>query len=250
LSIPQNALNIKDPRPLVVDELNIRSQYICSLIDQYRPSAKSPIEFVIAGGCMIDDITDIDIFPVDDFPMLHITGSRDGKIVSETRNATTWTGYRYPLQLCNYRKKTLAELVNSFDFTHIQVGARIRIAPSLIEDALPAYSVEEVYYTENWISARCFRKSQYTGSNYPLSSLIRMHKYLKKGYLQEKDRLPTTLKILNDVVKRGFTSYDDFKDQLDAVDLGLLPEDFKDLEKDELKELYEHLLKPTLGGTK
>ena len=33
------------------------------------------------------------------------------------------------------------------------------------------------------------------------------------------------LSILTDILKRGYADYDDFKDQMDAIDLGLLDGD-------------------------
>ena len=229
---------------LIVDELKSRAEYICEIIQEYKPSLSIPKqEFIIAGGCMIDQVNDIDIFPFADCPMLQLGGGLEGKIVSQTRNATTWSGHKYPIQLCNYRKQTLADLVNSFDFSHIQVGARISVIPR--DAAGHIYFVEEVYYTPQWISARCFNNSEYTGSDYPLSSLIRMQKYLDRDKIQKRNKISTTIKILNDIVKRGFRDYPDFKDQLDAIDLGLLPEELKDIEKAELVELYENLLKGT-----
>lgn len=45
---------------------------------------------------------------------------------------------------------------------------------------------------------------------------------------------------MNDIIKRGVSDYQDFKDQLDAVDLGVAPEDFQGLES-VIKELYVRL---------
>jgi hypothetical protein len=45
------------------------------------------------------------------------------------------------------------------------------------------------------------------------------------------------------VVKRGFSGYDDFKDQLDAIDLGLLPDEMSEVESAPLLELYNRLNK-------
>lgn len=42
-------------------------------------------------------------------------------------------------------------------------------------------------------------------------------------------------------MKRGVSDYDDFKDQLDAVDLGLAPEDLKGI-GDVIKQLYVRLM--------
>ena len=49
------------------------------------------------------------------------------------------------------------------------------------------------------------------------------------------------MNILGDIVERGFHDYQDFKDQLDAVDLGLLTEDFKQVDNADLMKLFELL---------
>ena len=63
------------------------------------------------------------------------------------------------------------------------------------------------------------------GSQYPLASLIRLNKYVKQGAFGGKAYIPSALNILMVVIERGFKSYDDYKDQLDAVDLGLVERD-------------------------
>jgi len=50
------------------------------------------------------------------------------------------------------------------------------------------------------------------------------------------------LTILHDIVDRGFADYNDFKNQLDAVNLGLVPEDLDGC-KDILRKLFDVLLK-------
>ena len=70
-------------------------------------------------------------------------------------------------------------------------------------------------------------KSYFTSSDYPLSSLIRLQKYVERGKFAGKSWIWDAIKILTAIIRRGFEDYEDFKDQLDAVDLGLLPEDFQ-----------------------
>ena len=63
-----------------------------------------------------------------------------------------------------------------------------------------------------------------------------------KGYFLGKSYIPAVINILTNIIKRGFNDYDDFKDQLDAVDLGLLEEDYKEA-KEDFRELFEILNK-------
>lgn len=214
-----------------------KADYLLSVVQLYtsEPPFTQDYKFAIAGGCMAaGKVNDIDIFPIRDNPVIPFLRER---VVSETRNAVTLSGHRYPIQLCHYRHPTLADLVESFDFSHIQIG----VACTLRESGM--LTADEVYYSNGFVKANMLGSTEYTHSKYPLSSLIRMNKYMERGNLSPHRHVSTTIAILKDIVKRGYTSYNDFKDQLDAVDLGLLPEDFKDLDREDLKELFELLRK-------
>ncbi len=70
------------------------------------------------------------------------------------------------------------------------------------------------------MQAMLLQKTFFVGSEYPLSSLIRLVKYAKRGlYPARRDYLADMLRILTAVVERGYSDYEDFKDQLDAIDL-------------------------------
>lgn len=65
------------------------------------------------------------------------------------------------------------------------------------------------------------QKTFFVGSEYPLSSLIRLVKYAKRGlYPKRRDYTADILRILTAIIERGYSGYEDFKDQLDAIDLG------------------------------
>lgn len=158
---------------------------------------------------------DYDLFQIGDEEIK--TG--DLKVLFSSKNARTVSGNGNTIQICHYMKKNLKELVKSFDFSHIQVGA------ALMRDLDGKMKVEKIYYTEDYIQAKLSESSEFTGSDYPLSSLIRLFKYVKRGNFSGKSYMWETLNILEAIVTRGFDGYADFKDQLDAVDLGLLPEE-------------------------
>lgn len=186
-------------------------------------------KYFLGGGCLANtEFNDIDIFPVGDetftVPTEHI------EIICTTKNATTIKKNNVILQFCNYKHSTLEQLVNSFDFAHIQVGC-------LIEDG----EVKDVYWTDNFEAAKVCQTSEFVGSNYPLSSLVRLQKYVKRDQLTKGSSIRAALYILIAIIERGFTDYEDFKDQLDAVDLGLVPEDIKEVERTDLYKLYELL---------
>jgi len=188
--------------------------------------------FIIAGNALngLSRDTDIDVYSIDKKVRNKLKGL--GK-VSSTKNADTYllkSGVAF--QVCKYNKKTLKDLILSFDYSHIQVGVKI------IKGV-----VAEVYMTNDYIVARCVNNSQYLGSEYPLSSVIRAMKYSGYGELSKGKMIYSVLLAIRDVIKRGFRDYEDFKDQLDAVDLGLLPEDFEEFAggKGDLLELFNLL---------
>lgn len=192
--------------------------------------------FILAGGSLCgDEVHDFDLYPVhyNQFTVEDIeaeikeTGRNDAVVVHKSPNALTvrLLAKNQIVQFCSYKKTSLKELVDSFDFSHIQVGILFRgngFAPFH----------EYVYYTDEFVIANVTRKTVYTGSEYPLSSLVRLLKYHKRGKLNKAEAAQAVMKILKDVVDRGYENYKDFKNQLDAVDLG-----YPDME--EAWELYQ-----------
>lgn len=165
----------------------------------------------IAGGAIASDtIRDIDVYPVDGKPF---DVPIKGRIVT-TKNAITINNDP-PIQFCKYQKLSLELLLSSFDFSHIQAGVTIADG-----------RVTEIKWTEAFLFAKASGTSSFTGSEYPLSSAIRLLKYSRRGEITEHSSLSALLSVVCAVVERGFKSYEDFKDQLDAVDLGLVPEQY------------------------
>lgn len=181
--------------------------------------------FYLAGGSLCgDEVHDFDLYPVYSDPFY--ANKIEAKIIAESCGKEAVVVYKSPnaltvrllannqiVQFCSYVKPTLEELVNSFDFSHIQVGIEFRG-----NGCAPFH--EHVYYTDAFVLANVTRKTVYTGSEYPLSSLVRLFKYHKRGKLNKTDTTQAVMKIMKDVVDRGYENYKDFKNQLDAVDLG------------------------------
>jgi len=176
--------------------------------------------FYMAGGCFDQQIRDVDIFGYDG-PKINAA------VIVETKNATTYATLPWRLQICKYLKPTLAALLESFDFAHCQVGVKVKDRQIL-----------EVTWTKAFEDARLTQQTWFTGSEYPLASLFRLEKYKQRGLIKA---IKSKIAILTAIYKRGFIDYDDFKDQLDAVDLGLVPAEYKGAIP-ELKEFYELLL--------
>ena len=174
---------------------------------------------------------DIDLYPIDSF---HLPEKmpKTIELLSRTKNATTIRYNNTIVQFCNYQHPSLDELVRSFDFSHIQIGAEVELTQADI--------ISEIYYTHAYIEARVLKDSTYTGSDYPLSSLFRLNKYSNRKEISRKQFFANSFRILTNVIERGFKDYEDFKDQLDAVDLGLVPEDFQEVDGS-LMRLFELL---------
>lgn len=203
------------------------------------PKEKFKIKsFYIAGNCLNrEKINDIDIFPLtlesfeDIFHREDLSLDMNLKIISRTKNAITLKN-NPNIQLCLYFHKTLEDLVKSFDFAHIQVGAKIE-----------NNEITEIYFTDDYVISKTVGRTFYTKSKYPLSSLCRINKYIERGHFPNRTYIIDIINILSDIVERGFDNYDDFKDQLDAVDLGLVPDEIDAISKANVIRLYNLLNK-------
>jgi hypothetical protein len=187
---------------------------------------------------------DIDLFPIekDAFKAIRNLGKENG-LISRTKNADTFLlRSGEVVQFCNYYHPSLEELVRSFDFAHIQVGAKFLITE------VGGLDVVDVYYTPEWINAHAVESTWYTGSEYPLSSLIRLVKYASRDTFPGRSYIRSVLEIVVDIVKRGFVGYEDFKNQLDAVDLGLLDKEIQEVQRSKLMELFLVLDKSKSDG--
>ena len=197
--------------------------------------------FIAGNSCNAAAPHDFDVYPWgDDFDFKEIMSrieSVGGYEVIETRNALTVNIGGKIIQFCNYNKHDLISLVESFDFAHIQVGVAISIKwrPGDFENDLGGYessTIKYVEYTDNWQRAHMLETTWYTGSNYPLSSLLRTIKYFQRGaYANKYEYKKDIINILKDIISRGYKDYEDYedyKDQLAAVDLLLLEPEEKE----------------------
>ena len=198
---------------------------MCQLCGQW-PTQE--FECYLAGGALAGPVNDVDLFPVTEIP------EPLAYCLATTKNATTYDTKPHPLQICAYKKASLTELVESFDYAHIQVGAKIEMHKSRV-------SVQEVYCSEAYLAAHALGTTWFTGSAYPLSSLIRAEKYKSRGLLTRGKYIRSLIDVVTGIIERGFKNYEDFKDQLDAVDLGLLPDELEEVTHARLMRLYELL---------
>lgn len=193
--------------------------------------------FVAGNSCNAAAPHDFDIYPWGnkfDFDGIKSRiESVGGYVVIETRNALTVNISGKVVQFCNYKKPDLISLIESFDFAHIQIGIAVEIEwePGNPEDGggYGCSTIEYVEYTDNWQRAHMLETTWYTGSDYPLSSLLRTTKYFQRGaYAKKHEYKKDILNILNDIISRGYKDYKDYKDQLAAIDLLLLEPEEKE----------------------
>jgi len=226
------------------------NKLLLARIKRYLPADdlyNSGLETFFLGGNFLNldtEPNDIDIFPCPEDEQFTRT-INNTRLLSQTSNARTLksTNSKLTLQLCNFHFNCLEDLVDSFDFSHVQIGARISLYKNideiavlkesqitkaiLLEEESAKISLDQLYYSKDWASSKLTGEINYTGSNYPLSSLIRLPKYLIKKKSPPSQTLPRAdyirllIPILNDLIQRGFKSKEDFKDQLDAVDISL-----------------------------
>ena len=224
---------------IIKEHIIRRAGGICRDLSKVFPEGDA--RFHIGGGSLTGRLSDIDLFPD-----TTAVPTPNTERVAETKNASTYVGVSCPVQVCNYQHDSLQELVDSFDFAHIQVGVTVKQSQGSLW-------VVDCYFTDAFVQSRALGISWFTGSEYPLASLIRLSKYYKRGDMQKGSQIRCVLSILTAIVKRGFRDYEDFKDQLDAVDLGLLPEEFKEVGDSPLGELFallnrQELKKDTPGS--
>jgi len=224
---------------MVENEISKRIQM--RLNDNRLAFAKLNIpRFYIAGGALHkEEPNDYDLFPVveKDFNShFNISQEKQSNLkakIWETPNAVTYKIDGITIQLCKFWKPTLAETVERFDFTHCKIGVevnRVRYG----RDSY-AFLVSHSYVSPDYIRYRMLGYSEYNpkADCYPLSSLLRIGKYMNKGFIRSP--YDVVFKILESFLERGYKSRQDFLDQLKGIDVGI----------DEAQRLTEnaHILK-------
>ncbi len=188
--------------------------------------------FVAGNSCNASAPHDFDLYPwyskkFDFEGIKSRIESVGGSVIIETRNALTVNIGGKTIQFCNYWKPDLISLIESFDFAHIQVGVAVTIEWG--PDGYNYSTIKFVEYTDNWQRAHMLETTWYTGSNYPLSSLLRTVKYFQRGaYANKFEYKKDIINILNNIISRGYKDYQDYKDQLAAIDLLLLEPEEQD----------------------
>jgi len=191
------------------------------LIEHHLPKEVMPSAYYMAGGCFRKErINDIDIYPVGHplgFDVRTTLVGVNSVLTYKSKNVHTYAIDGMLVQCCRYYKQTLEELVESFDFNLCQVGVTVVDG-----------QVTDIYHSKAYELFDEFGKVFYTGSEFPLGSLLRHGKYSE--YQSKREYRDDQVHILSDICKRGYTSYTDFLSQLDSIDLGYRPENRKQLQ--------------------
>lgn len=180
--------------------------------------------WVAGNSCNAGTPNDFDLYCKEGFDFAKIVRSLKpyGHVLCTTRNALTVSINGKVVQFCNYKKGSLLELIRSFDFAHIQVGVQVHNAWD--DCSYISSTVTEAAWTLDYSKSKMLQTTWYTGSEYPLSSLMRCVKYAQRGDFLGKSYKVALLTILSDIISQGYDNYEDFKDQMAAVDLLLLEE--------------------------
>lgn len=200
--------------------------------------------FYVAGGALLPaEPNDYDLFPVNrkDFDCFfkYERGEQQSKLdakIWETSNAVTYEIDGVKIQLCKFWNESIIKTVERFDFTHCKLGAKFEL---VYKNDIPIFVPVDVYVSEDFIRYRILGYSEYTGvqhCDYPLSSLLRMYKYIKKGYI--RSTYDVIFKILEAFLERGYKDEEDFKQQLEGIDIGVDEAQQLDANSKSLKHLY------------
>lgn len=197
--------------------------------------------YVAGGACNKGQYNDIDIYPAnkDGFNFeqikLKVNESLYGAVSLVHESSKTLTvkivdgSDERIVQLCNYVKGSLKQLVESFDFAHCKIGVYVDPIIDGESGSLTYTNIEikDCHISDAWFIAAADDSSFYalmpdeSANGYPLSSLIRLFKYRKRDIITNAKCKTTVLQILEAIVNRGFKNYEDFKDQLEAIDLNM-----------------------------
>ena len=137
-------------------------------------------------------------------------------MIVDTLNSITYSIFGNTIQLVKkYTDLTIIGKLNKFDFTVCQGAFDC--------------STKEFTYSKNFIIHNAKRRLVYTqNTDYPLSTVIRVLKYLNKGYNISNTEY---LKILLDVQNLKFDTFRDFKEHVLGIDVVFLMPLFELFEK-------------------
>lgn len=198
--------------------------------------------FILAGGALSSDNLpkDFDIFrpegiDISQMECLLLSRCPQWRTLSITRNAITAEHCGQIIQFCAYRKETPEKLIAAFDFSHCMAAAVFHRTGA----------IARTVYTDEFYLFLKYGFMQYTGSEYPLASLMRCAKFISRGVIAKPERWkPIILDIITDIVGRGFKDGEDFSDQCASIS------ECFEVMNNSASDLFELLLRAKEGGQK
>lgn len=181
-------------------------------------------QFYVCGGALLpEEPNDYDLFPIDEDDFNEKwwrTLLNKDFMTWETPNATSFKIDGVKIQLCKFWNDSLINTVERFDFTHCKLGAEFHRA-EYKGKKVDRFECTDVYVSDDFIRFRILGYSEYTGAHendYPLSSLLRVFKYYKRGYIRSS--YDVIFQILESFLERGYENPLDFGQQLAGIDIG------------------------------
>lgn len=128
---------------------------------------------------------------------------KDCYALFDTNNSITYKIFGNIVQLVKlYKELTITDKLSKFDFTVCQ--------------AAYDFETDYFYYSDNFLVHNAQRQLIYTKSTeFPISTMIRVKKYLNKGYSISNTEY---LKILLDVQSIKFETFSDFRNHIIGID--------------------------------
>jgi len=201
------------------------------------------VERFFIGGSSLrpEPPNDYDLYPINKGDFRKFTRAVPG-FYNETINAKTFKfdSGRIKIQLCNFHRGKLKDLIEGYDYAHVKLGAMFQ---RIIDRN--TYACRKIYISNDYWKSQILGRSFYcpTAESYPLNSLIRMLKYLDRGFI--KHPYDVIFHILSEWLKRGYKDRVDFIDQLNAIDVSLSNINRLNHNRKALETIYSELHKPS-----
>lgn len=180
-------------------------------------SAYSIQSFIVAGGvfCDLYPVRDVDLFETKtgDFSSFRRLPHIENNLVKDEGGKAFTVKIKYDrnaeYNFCRVCYCSLEGLINSFDFAHCQAGVKLQLFNGRV--------LREVYYTDDFSKSTLTKSTWYTGSEYPLSSLVRLCKFYSYGLFKDRNDFKINfMLVVNDFLDRGFVDEEDFSEQMDG----------------------------------
>lgn len=171
----------------------------------------------LAGSCFNQYWNDLDIF-LTSLPFIpeHLLWG------NSTNPTVNWRGYK--VQFTETPALTLKQLVDQFDFSHISVGVGFTLSRDWDWEGKISsfYTLDDVYFTREFIRSRLFGGSEYVPQANPLRSISRLLKYHRRGDLDDIQATKAMMNIQMHLMRHGdsglFSKYETPLDHIDWTD--------------------------------